>query len=192
VPINYNLDDVENHRAAAAALAARLVADVIDPGPRYLIARGHDADAYYWVSVGAWQLDRLALALESCRALEVAAAGGADAAALALPVALARMATGTDHPRRLITGARCEPAGVTLLDHLGRPVATLPGRCSLAGALAAAAAAGWPLSPAAAATAARHQGPPDPGAVADAMAARGECPAAIAALRATAAAGVAS
>jgi hypothetical protein len=191
VPINYNLDDVENHRAAAAALAARLVADLPDPGPRYLIARGHDADAYYWVSVGAWQLDRLALALEACRALEVAAAGGADAAALALPVALARMATGTDHSRRLITGARCAPAGVTLLDHLGRPVATLPGRCSMAGALAAAAAAGWPLGAAAAATAARHQGPPDPGAIADAMAARGECPATIAALRGSAAAGVA-
>ena len=195
--VGMGADLEESHRAAAATLAARLVADVIDPGPRYLIARGHDADAYYWISVGAWQVDRLALALEACRTLEAAAAGGADAAALALPVALARMATGTDRPRRVITGARClgfasGPAGVTLLDHLGRPVATLPGRCSMAGALAAAAAAGWPLGAAAAATAARHQGPPDPGAIADAMAARGECPAAIAALRGSAAAGVAS
>jgi len=182
----------ENHRAAAAALAARLVADLPDPCPRYLIARGHDADAYYWVSVGAWQLEPLALALEACRALETAAAAGATAEALALPLALARMATGTDHPRPLICGARdCTPAALALLDHLGRTVATLPGRCSIAGALAAAAAAGWQLSPSAAATAARHQGPPDPGAVADAMAALGECPATIAALRGSAAAGVA-
>ena len=118
--------------------------------------------------------------------------GGADAAALALPVALARMATGTDRPRRVITGAVCRGDGVAVTDHLGREVCRMPGRCSMAGALAAAAAAGWPLGAAAAATAARHQGPPDPGAVALALEARGECPATIAALRATAAAGVAS
>ena len=59
----------------------------------------------------------------------------------------------------------------------------MPGRCSMAGALAAAAAAGWPLGAAAAATAARHQGPPDPGAVALALEARGGCPAVIGTLR---------
>jgi hypothetical protein len=183
VPIDHQLGDVENHRAAAAALAARLVADLIDPGPRYLIARGHDADSHYWISVGAWQVDRLALALEACRALEAAAAGGADASALALPVALARMANETDQPRPLITGARCEIAGVALLDHLGRSVATLPGRCSMAGALAAARAAGWPLAPAAAAMADRLQGDPDPAAVAVALQALGGCPAVIATLQ---------
>ena len=142
-------------------------------------------------SLGLAAGERAALALEACRLLEVAATGGADAAALALPVALARMATGTDRPRRVITGAIVRGDGVAVTDHLGREVCRMPGRCSMAGALAAAAAAGWPLGAAAAATAARHQGPPDPGAVADAMAARGECPATIAALRATAAAGVA-
>ena len=186
VAINHHLEDVENHRAAAGVLAARLVADLIDPGPRYLIARGHDADAYYWVSVGAWQVDRLALALEACRALEAAAAGGATAEALALPVALARMATGTDQlepTRRLINGARCERAGVVLLDHLSRPVATLPGRCSMAGAMAAAAAAGWALSPGMVHLAGRLQGDPDPGAVAVALQARGGCPAVVATLK---------
>jgi hypothetical protein len=68
--------------------------------------------------------ERAALALEACRTLEAAAAGGATAEALALPVALARMATGTDRPRRVITGAICRgdrsPAAVDLLDHLGR------------------------------------------------------------------------
>lgn len=183
-PVGMGQDLEENHRAAAATLAARLVADVIDPCPRYLIARGHDADAYYWVSVGAWAIDRLTLALEACRALEAAAAGGADAESLALPVALARMATGTDQTRRLINGARDRsPAAVDLLDHLGRTVATLPGRCSLAGAVAAAAAAGWPLGAAATATAARLQGPPDPEAVALALEARGGCPAVIATLK---------
>ena len=168
-------DSVESHRAAAATLAARLYPDA---GPHYLIARGHDAEAYYWVSVGAWAIDRLTLALEACRALEAAAAGGADAESLALPVALARMATGTDQPRRLINGARDRsPAAVDLLDHLGRTVATLPGRCSLAGAVAAAAAAGWPLSPGMAHLAGRLQGPPDPEAVALALEARGGCPA---------------
>ena len=188
-PVGMGQDLEQNHRAAAATLAARLVADVIDPCPRYLIARGHDAEAYYWVSVGAWAIDRLTLALEACRALEAAAAGGADAETLALPVALARMATGTDQTRRLINGARevgrREPGGpgVALLDHLGREVCRLPDRCSLAGAMAAAAAAGWPLSPGMTHLAGRLQGPPDPGAVALALQARGGCPAVVATLK---------
>ena len=127
--------------------------------------------------------ERAALALEACRTLEAAAAGGATAEALALPVALARMATGTDRPRRVITGAICRGDGVAVTDHLGREVCRMPGRCSMAGALAAAAAAGWPLGAAAAATAARLEGPPDPEAVALALEARGGCPAVIATLK---------
>jgi hypothetical protein len=127
--------------------------------------------------------ERAALALEACRTLEAAAAGGATAEALALPVALARMATGTDRPRRVITGVICRGDGVAVTDHLGREVCRMPGRCSMAGALAAAAAAGWPLGAAAAATAARLQGPPDPEAVALALEARGGCPAVIATLK---------
>ncbi len=185
--VGMGADLEEGHRAAAATLAARLVADVIDPGPRYLIARGHDADAYYWVSVGAWQVDQLALALEACRALEVAAAGGATAEALALPVALARMATGTDRPRRLITGAVDRGGGVAVIDHLAREVCRMPDTLSIAGALACMAAAGWPLSPAAAATARWHAdicgAEPSPQGVALALEALGGCPAVISTLR---------
>jgi hypothetical protein len=127
--------------------------------------------------------ERAALALEACRALEAAAAVGADAAALALPVALARMATGTDRPRPLITGAIVRGDGVAVIDHLRREICRMPGRCSMAGALAAARAAGWPLAPAAAATADRLQGDPDPAAVAVALQALGGCPAVIATLK---------
>jgi hypothetical protein len=131
--------------------------------------------------------ERAVLALEACRALEVAAAGGATAEALALPVALARMATGTDRPRRIISGAISRGDGVALFDHLRREVCRLPARCSLSGALAAAAAAGWPLTPAAATTAGRQAalglGPPDPEAVALALEARGGCPAVVATLK---------
>jgi hypothetical protein len=127
--------------------------------------------------------ERAALALEACRALEAAAAGGATAEALALPVALSRMATGTDRPRPLITGATLRGDGVAVIDHLAREVCRMPGRCSMAGALAAARAAGWPLSPAAAAVADRLQGHPDPEAVALALEALGGCPAVISTLR---------
>ena len=131
--------------------------------------------------------ERAALALEACRALEVAAAGGADAAALALPVALARMATGTDQPRRLVTGAVDRGGGVAVIDHLAREICRMPDILSLAGALACMAAAGWPLSPAAAATARRHAdlcgAEPSPQGVAIALQARGGCPAVISTLR---------
>jgi hypothetical protein len=177
---DHSLDAEENHRAAAGACLARCEFSQ----PMAIIARGHDHGAYLWVAVGLWQLETAALALEACRALEVAAAGGATAEALALPVALARMATGTDHPRPLITGAVAQAAGgVSVTDHLAREVCRMPGSCSMAGALAAAQAAGWPLSPAAAATAARLQGPPDPAAVAIALEALGGCPAVIATLK---------
>jgi hypothetical protein len=176
---DHSLDAEENHRAAADACLARCEFSQ----PMALIARGHDHDAYLWVAVGLWQLETAALALEACRALEVAAAGGATAEALALPVALARMATGTDHPRPLITGATVRGDGVAVIDHLAREICRMPGSCSMAGALAAAQAAGWPLSPAAAATAARLQGPPDPAAVTIALEALGGCPAVIATLK---------
>lgn len=198
----------QNERAQTASLPAHLGPDAavahligrLGLGWRMLPAAGclDGGDTYCYVaelgeggeSLGLAAGERAALALEACRLLEVAAAGGADAAALALPVALACMATGTDRPRRVITGVICRGDGVAVTDHLGREICRMPNRCSMAGALAAAAAAGWPLGAAAAATAARYQGDPDPGAVALALEARGECPAAIAALRASAAAGV--
>lgn len=131
--------------------------------------------------------ERAALALEACRALEAAAAGGATAEALALPVALARMATGTDRPRPLITGAVDRGGGVAVIDHLAREVCRMPDTLSLAGALACMAAAGWPLSPAAAATARRHAdlcgAEPSPQGVAIALEALGGCPAVISTLR---------
>jgi len=131
--------------------------------------------------------ERAALALEACRALEAAAAGGATAEALALPVALARMATGTDRPRPLITGAVDRGGGVAVIDHLAREVCRMPDTLSIAGALACMAAAGWPLSPAATATARRHAeicgAEPSPQGVAIALEALGGCPAVISTLR---------
>lgn len=131
--------------------------------------------------------ERAALALEACRALEAAAAGGATAEALALPVALARMATGTDRPCPLITGAVDRGGGVAVIDHLAREVCRMPDTLSIAGALACMAAAGWPLSPAAAATARRHAevcgADPSPQGVALALEALGGCPAVISTLR---------
>lgn len=131
--------------------------------------------------------ERAALALEACRALEAAAAGGATAEALALPVALARMATGTDRPRPLITGAVDRGGGVAVIDHLAREICRMPDTLSIAGALACMAAAGWPLSPAAAATARRHAevcgAEPSPQGVALALEALGGCPAVISTLR---------
>ena len=191
----------QNERAKTATLPAHLGPDAavahligrLGLGWRMLPAAGclDGGDTYCYVAelgeggeaLGLAAGERAALALEACRLLEVAAAGGADAAALALPVALARMATGTDRPRRVITGVICRGDGVAVTDHLGREVCRMPGRCSMAGALAAAAAAGWPLGAAAAATAARLQGPPDPEAVALALEARGGCPAVIATLK---------
>ena len=188
-------------RARTASLPAHLGPDAavahligrLGLGWRMLPAAGclDGGDSYCYVAelgeggeaLGLAAGERAALALEACRTLEAAAAGGATAEALALPVALARMATGTDQPRRVITGVICRGDGVAVTDHLGREVCRMPGRCSMAGALAAAAAAGWPLGAAAAATAARLQGPPDPEAVALALEARGGCPAVIATLK---------
>lgn len=122
------------------------------------------------------------LAALACSELLAAVAGGGDAAALALPVALAQMATGAAPIRPVINGLRWG-ASVTVTDHAGRDVVAMPARVSPAGALAACRAAGWPLTAPAAALADRHQGDPDPEAIGLALAARGECPAAIAACR---------
>ena len=161
-------------RAQTAALPAHLGPDAavahligrLGLGWRMLPAAGSvdGGETYCYVAelgeggeaLGLAAGERAALALEACRALEAAAAGGATAEALALPVALARMATGTDQPRRLVTGAIVRGDGVAVIDHLAREICRMPDTLSLAGALACMAAAGWPLSPAAAATARWH------------------------------------
>lgn len=172
LPYSAALGSEGSHRAAAVALAERM-----GDGPRALVARGHDADAYYWVSVGGWQVQPVALALASCRELAAASAAGADAETLALPLALARQALGVDQVRPTVDGWALGPAhpGPVLLDCMGQPIPGLSfsGALSPAGALAAAAAAGWPLTAAMAHTASRLQGEPDPAAVAQALEARG-------------------
>lgn len=181
MPYSPARDSEGNHRAAAEALAERM-----GHGPRVLVARGHDSDCYVWVSVGLWQVEPAALALAACRELAAALAGGGSAEALALPLALARQAIGAAPVRPTVDGWALGPAhpGPVLLDCLGHPIDGLafPGHLSPAGALAAAAAAGWPLTAPAAYTASRLQGEPDPAAVAQALSARGGCPAAVAAL----------
>jgi hypothetical protein len=182
LPYSPARDSEGNHRAAAEALAERM-----GHGPRVLVARGHDADCYVWVSVGLWQVESAALALAACRELLAALAGGGDAESLALPAALALQATGAAPVHPTVDGWILGPAhpGPVLIDCLGRPIEGLSfgGELSPAGALAAAAAAGWPLTAPAAHTAGRLQGEPDPAAVAQALAARGGCPAAVATLK---------
>lgn len=131
--------------------------------------------------------DRAALAVTACRELLAALAGGGDAEALALPAALARMATGAAPVRPVVAGWALQgPTGrcgrVALTDALGQTVLTLPDTYSPAGALAAAQAAGWQLTAEARAVAARHDREPNPAGVAEALAAIGGCPAVVAAL----------
>lgn len=119
-----------------------------------------------------------ALAILAARELTAALAGAGDAEALALPLALARMATGAAPVRPVVDGFVMNDR-LTLTDALGRPIPGLsfPGTLSPAGALAAAKTAGWLLSAPMAATAARHTEAlglsPDPAAVGQALAARG-------------------
>jgi hypothetical protein len=143
-----------NHRAAAEALAERM-----GHGPRVLVARGHDADCYVWVSVGAWQLESAAHALAACRELVAACAAGADAEALALPLMLARIATGQrgGHPAVVAGFALPQRDGVEVRDILGQALFTLPDTYSAAHALACAEAAGWLLTAEMRAVAARHR-----------------------------------
>ncbi len=136
---------------------------------------------------------RAVWALAAAAELEAITAGAepADSAdPLALPVALARVATGTDRPRPIVAGWATTPAGgVELRDILGEPIAglTFADHLSPAGALAAAQAAGWQLTAPMRATARRLADvigvDPDPAAVAQALAARGGCPAVIATLQ---------
>lgn len=184
LPCDPGRDAEANHRAAAEALA-----EAMGHGPRVLIARGHDHDAYTWVSVGLWQVEPVAHALAACRELVAACAAGADAEALALPLMLARMATGQERRARpVVAGFALMRYGVEIRGILGEALFTLPDTYSAAHALACAEAAGWLLTAEARATAARHRdlcgAEPSPRGVADAMEALGGCPATIAALRA--------
>jgi hypothetical protein len=114
-----------------------------------------------------------ALAALACSELLAAVAGGGSAEALALPVALARMATGADPIRPVINGWRMNRLGVHALDHVGKEVVSLPDTFSPAGMLAACRAAGWPLTAPMAAVADRHDREPNPDGVALAAAAMG-------------------
>jgi hypothetical protein len=185
LPYQPGWDAERNHRAAAEALAAAM-----GHGPRVLVARGHDADQYVWVSVGLRQVEPAALALAACRELVAACAAGATAEALALPLALARQALRIDSDYRPTIAGFAElsrPSRLEIRDILEQPVLTLPGTLSPAGAMAACQAAGWPLTAPMAALAIRWADlgqTPDPAAVALALEARGGCPAAVAALTA--------
>jgi hypothetical protein len=49
---NHELDSTTNHKAAAEKLLASWPID----SELVIAGRGHDADAYYWLTVGRWQL----------------------------------------------------------------------------------------------------------------------------------------
>lgn len=170
---DHSIDADGNHRAAAEALA-----ETMGHGPRVLIARGHDHECYVWVSVGLWQVEPVAHALAACRELVAACAAGADAEALALPLMLARMATGQERGARpVVAGFALMQYGLEVRGILGEALFTLPDTYSPAHALACAEAAGWLLTAEARATAARHRelcgAEPSPEGVAEALRARG-------------------
>ena len=50
---DYSLDPWANHQVAAEQLLGKWVTrdDLV------IVGRGHDHDAYYWLVVGAWQLE---------------------------------------------------------------------------------------------------------------------------------------
>lgn len=131
--------------------------------------------------------DRAALALAACQELLAALAGGGDADSLALPAALARQATGAAPIIPTVSGWAMGPRGgaLTLTDTLARPIDGLSfgGELSPAGAMAAARAAGWALTAPMAALADRWIDTlgmaASPAAVAQALSARGGCPAVI-------------
>ena len=167
-------DSEANHRAAAEALA-----EAMGHGPRVLIARGHDHDAYSWVSVALWQVEPVAHALAACRELVAACAAGADAEALALPLALAQSALA---PGRLsrppVVAGWAEPGcRIDVLDLLGQPLFSLSDSYSPVHAIACAEAAGWGLTSEMRALAQRFRdfrmGEPSPAGVAVASHARG-------------------
>jgi hypothetical protein len=120
------------------------------------------------------------IALAACRELVAACAAGADADALALPLMLARIATGQQrggHPAVVAGFALPQRDGVEVRDILGQTLFTLPDTYSAAHALACAEAAGWLLTAEMRAVAARHRdvcaAEPHPDGVAIARAARG-------------------
>jgi hypothetical protein len=168
-------------------------AGCIDGGGRYVYVAELRPCEGQALAAGARAVWALAAAAE----LEAISAGAepADPAdPLALPLAMARVATGTDRPRPIIAGWAMGPAftpgGVTLTDIMGDPIRglTFSGEISPAGALAAAQAAGWLLTAPMRATAARLRdvagAEPDPAAISVALAALGGCPAVITTLNA--------
>ena len=170
---NPALGDEGSHRAAAEALAERM-----GHGPRVLVARGHDADCYVWVSVGLWQVQPAALALAACRELVAACAAGADAEALALPLRLAQdaLAPGGVTPPPVVAGfaLMARPERVEVRDLFGQALFSLPDTYSPVHAMACAEAAGWVLTAEARGLAQRFRdlggGEPSPAGVATARA----------------------
>lgn len=117
-------------------------------------------------------------ALAACRELVAACAAGADAEALALPLMLARMATGQERGARpVVAGFALMRYGVEVRGILGEALFTLPDTYSPAHVLACAEVAGWLLTAEMRAVAARHRevcaSEPHPDGVAIARAARG-------------------
>jgi hypothetical protein len=53
VPYDNGLDADANHRAAAEKLLSQWPYET----DLTIVGRGHDADAYYWLTVGKWQLE---------------------------------------------------------------------------------------------------------------------------------------
>ena len=121
------------------------------------------------------------LALAACRELVAACAAGADAEALALPLALARdaLAPGGVTPPPVVAGfaLMARPERVEIRDLFGQALFSLPDTFSPVHALACAEAAGWVLTAEARGLAQRFRdlggGEPSPEGVALARAARG-------------------
>lgn len=199
-PARLAVSAAEGPDAAAAALLRRLGHDwfaltapgVMDGSDTYIYVMAHPGEAQA-LAAGLRAVWALAAAAE----LEATTAGAdpADPAdPLALPLAMARVATGTDRPRPIVAGWAMAPAptpgGVILTDIMSDPIEGLSfgGGISPAGALAAALAAGWLLTAPMRSTARRLANvcgaDPDPAAVAQALAARGGCPAVVATLSA--------
>ena len=118
------------------------------------------------------------IALAACRELAAACAAGADAEALALPLMLARQATGQDRTARPVVAWFALLRGqVEIRGVMGEALFTLPDTYSAAHTLACAEAAGWLLTAEMRAVAARHRdicaAVPNPEGVAIARAALG-------------------
>lgn len=175
---------------AKACLSWRMLpaAGCVDGGGRYVYVAELRPGEGQALAAG----ERAVWALAAAAELEAVTAGAepADPAdPLALPLALARIATGTARPDTcpLITGWRWGRR-LILTGPTGAELVSLPDTLSPAGGLAAAQAAGWQLTAPMRATAARLRNvcgaEPDPAAVSVALAALGGCPAAVAALSA--------